>query len=134
MLAALSLVAVALGCGARALVDGSPDEGEFGTSGAGGEGGAGARSAGGRSGGGGATPIDPDGPIDLDSDVLPACEPGFSMATAGSRECAYFHRGVCYEERLVACACACQGLADSQCVIGGFLNPAEPQTVNCIQR
>jgi hypothetical protein len=126
----LSLAALLLGCGARALVDGSPDEEEFGTSGAGGRGAAGGRGGGGV---GGAPTIGPGGPIAPGS-VLPDCEPGFSMATAGSRECAYLFRGDCYEDRLAACACACQGVANNQCVIGGFLNPDDPQSVSCIGR
>lgn len=134
LLVACSLAALLLGCGARAPVDGSPDEDEFGTSAAGGRDGAGGRGVGARGGVGGASPIDPDGPIDLGGVQLPNCEPGFSMAAAGSRECAYLYRGDCYEDRLAACACACQGFADNQCIIGGFLNPDDPQSVSCIQR
>jgi hypothetical protein len=133
-LAALSVAALLLGCGARALVDGSPDEEEFGTSAAGGRAGAGGRGAGATGGVGGSSTIDPGGPLDPGGAALPDCEPGFSMATAGSRECAYVFRGDCFEDRAAACACACQGLADNQCIIGGFLNPDEPQSVSCIQR
>lgn len=131
---ACSLAALLLGCGARALVDGSPDEEEFGTSAAGRGGGAGGRGAGGRGGVGGGSTSDPSGPIDLGGVQLPDCQPGFSMAAAGSRQCAYLYRGDCYEDRLAACACACQGLADTQCIIGGFLNPDDPQSVSCIER
>jgi hypothetical protein len=130
-LAACLLAALLLACGARAPVDASPDEEEFGTSAAAGRGGAG---GGARGGAGGASPIDPDGPIDLGGVQLPDCKPGFSMSAAGSRECAYLYRGDCFEDRLAACACACQGFADNQCIIGGFLNPDDPQSVSCIQR
>lgn len=139
-LAAVSLAAVSLalvGCGARALVDGAPDGEESGTSGAGGRDAAGGRGgASGRGGGGvgGAPRTDPAGPIDPGGVTLPDCEPGFSMATAGGRACAYLFRGDCYEDRLAACACACEGLADNQCVIGGFLNPDDPQSVSCVGR
>lgn len=133
-LVALSAAALLLGCGARALVDGSPDEEELGTSAAGGRGGAGGRGAAATGGAGGASTIDPGGPSDPGGSPLPDCVPGFSMATAGSRECAYVFRGDCFEDRAAACACACQGLADNQCIIGGFLNPDEPQSVSCVQR
>jgi len=132
LLAALLLAALQLGCGARASADGSPDDDELGTSG--GRDGTGGRSTAGRGGGAGAPTIDRGGPIDLGGVTLPDCEPGFSMTAAGSRECAYLYRGDCFDERLVACACACQGLADSQCIIGGFLNPDDPQSVSCIRR
>src|SRR5690242_1146006 len=93
-----------LACGARARVDGTPeDDEEFGTSGAGGRGGDGGR-GGGAGGVGGAPTIDPGGPIDPDGVTLPRCVPGFSMATAGSRECAYLYQGECHEQRLAACA------------------------------
>jgi hypothetical protein len=133
---AVLLTALLFGCGARALVDGSADEEEFGTAAAGGSGGRGG-GGGGRAGGGGASPVNPVGPggaIDLDGILLPDCEPGFSMATAGSRDCTYLFRGDCYEDQLIACGCACQGLADSRCIIGGFLNPNDPQRVSCVQR
>jgi hypothetical protein len=134
-LAAVALAGLLPACGARALVDGTPeDDEEFDTSGAGGgRGGSGGR--GGGTGGVDAAPtIDPGGPIDPDGVPLPNCAPGFSMATAGSRECAYLYQGKCHEQRLAACACACEGLANAQCIIGGFLNPDEPQSVSCIQR
>lgn len=132
---ALWLMALLLGCGARALVDASPDEGEIGTSGADGRGGARGSGGGGAGGVGAATTADPAGPIDLGGVVLPDCEPGFSMSAAGSRECTYLYRGDCYEDPLLACACACQSFADNRgCIIGGFLNPDAPQTVSCVQR
>jgi hypothetical protein len=130
---ALVLVALLIGCGARASADGSGEDGEeFGTPGAGEPGGSGGR--GGRSGGSGAGMIDPTAPIDLEGIMLPECEPGFSMSAAGSRECTYLFRGDCHEDPLMACSCACRGFADSRCIIGGFLNPDEPQTVSCVQR
>jgi hypothetical protein len=134
---AVLLTALLLGCGARALVDASPDEEEFGTAAAGGAAGRGGGGGDGGRAGGGASPVNPVGPrgaIDLDGITLPDCEPGFSMGTAGSRDCTYLFRGDCYEDQLMACACACQGLADSRCIIGGFLNPNDPQRVSCVQR
>jgi hypothetical protein len=42
------------------------------------------------------------------------------------------YQELCYEGSLQACACACTGPRENRCIIGGFLNPDEPQTVSCI--
>lgn len=131
-----SIVAVAFGCGARAMVDGGADDDDdedevvAGSSGSGasGEGG------GGPSGGGAqAAPIAP-GSVRIPGVALPDCEPGFSRSSAGARQCTYIFRRDCYEQPLLACACACEGLPDNNCIIGGFLNPDEPQRVSCVAR
>jgi hypothetical protein len=89
-------------------------------------------------GAGGGAPVrsDPVFPVSIDvaSTPLPACEPGFLPSGAARRECTYMFRDRCYEESLQACACACSGRQASRCIIGGFLNPDEPQTVSCIAR
>jgi hypothetical protein len=130
----LWLAALLIGCGARALAGAPFDEEESGASGAAGGGGAGGRGGDGASGAGAAPAIDPTAPIDPGV-TLPECELGFSMSAAGSRECTYLYQGNCYDDPLMACACACQSLASNRgCIIGGFLNPDDPQTVSCVQR
>jgi hypothetical protein len=129
--ARVATLLVAFGCGARAQVEGAGEGGD----GAGAlEGEAGAGDARGN-GGARSTPLPPDpggDNLDLRGTTLPACQPGFSPASGGMRECAYMFRGQCYEEKLEACACACVGSAVSRCISGGFLDPDEPQTVSCI--
>jgi hypothetical protein len=130
----LWLAALLIGCGARALADAPSDEEEFGASGAAGRGGAGGRGGDGTSGVGAAPTIDPTAPIDPGV-TLPECELGFSMSAAGSRPCTYLYQGNCYDDPLMACACACQSFAANRgCIIGGFLNTDDPQTVSCVQR
>jgi hypothetical protein len=120
----------AFGCGARAMVDASDEGGDGPRAG---EGGAASDNFAGTGGiRANRAPAEPVGPIDLGGVALPACEPGFPPSSAGSRECTYMFRGQCYDERIEACACACVGLAVSNCISGGFLNLDEPQTVSCI--
>jgi hypothetical protein len=131
--ALLSLQLGAVGCGARATASGSDEPGD-GPDGAG-EGGRGPVSPAG-SGGRRPSPDPPEsvGPIDVGGTPLPACVPGFSPSRGGSRECTYMFSGQCYEQPLAACACACAGSASTHCIIVGFLNPDDPQTVSCIAR
>lgn len=123
-----------LGCGARAA-DAPADEENLGTAGAGAAGDRGGPARGGSGdGSGAASTLDP-GELGEPSEPrfqLPACQPGFAMS--GGRECGYTFEGDCYEDEVRACACACEGLADSRCVIQGFLNPDEPQRVSCVER
>jgi hypothetical protein len=124
--------AIVLGCGARAMVDGAeegdadePGPGATGVGAAGGTGGtAGARAP------SGGEPVSPFS-IDVGSTPLPDCEPGFPPSAALRRECTYIYQDLCYEGSLEACACACSGPRANRCIIGGFLNPDEPQTVSC---
>jgi hypothetical protein len=126
-----------MGCGARALPSGSDsDEEGFGAAG---HGGAGSNdpSAPGGSGSGsgaapGAAPSEPGVPIDVDRVTLPPCTPGFPRSSANGRECTYILRQQCFQEQLVACACACSDPDANSCITGGFLNPDEPQSVICI--
>jgi hypothetical protein len=129
--AALVLGAALFGCGARAAVDGSPDpEDEAGRAGS-----AGSPGAGGAAGGGGREfPVAPVGPIDLGGVTLPDCVPGEPQSSAGSVACTFLSDGACYDDPVMACACACRGREESRCIIGGFLNPDEPQRVRCMGR
>jgi hypothetical protein len=122
-----------MGCGARAMPSGS-DSDEEGT-GSAGEGGASAN-PGGRGGSGsgsGAVPGEPGVPLDVDRVTLPPCTPGFPRSSASGRDCTYILRQQCFQEQLAACACACSDPDDNSCIIGGFLNPDEPQSVICIR-
>lgn len=95
--------------------------------------GAGSDAPGGRGGSGsGSVPLEPGVPIDLDRVTLPPCTPGFLPGSAGDRDCTYIFRQQCFREPLAACACACSGSEANSCIIGGFLNPDEPQSVICI--
>jgi hypothetical protein len=128
--ALIAMLGVAVGCGARAEVDGSgEDSGRAGTRA---DGEAGSDS---RNGNGGArsapSPSDSRNSIDLVGMTLPACQPGSLPFGAGARECNYLFDGRCHDEALDACACACTGAA-RKCIISGFLNPDEPQSVTCI--
>lgn len=128
-------MALLFGCGARASVGGSPgDDDELGVAGGAGSGGADGRAGAGAGGAGPAFPRDPVGSIDLGGITLPDCEPGTPLTSTGSRDCAYLFERQCYDEAVMACACACRGRADSRCIIGGFLNPDEPQRVRCMGR
>jgi hypothetical protein len=121
-----------VGCGARAIPSGSDsDEEVFGTAGGGGA----SNGPGGRGGSGsgsGAVPGEPGVPIDVDSVTLPPCTPGFPRSSAGGQDCTYILRQQCFQDPLAAFACACSEPDDNSCIIGGFLNPDEPQSVICI--
>lgn len=132
--AAAWLGLVLLGCGARAPVGGSGDDEEPGGAGLSGSGGADAVSAPAGTGGAATLPSDPGGPIDVGGVTLPECQLGEPRSVSGSRDCTYVVAGNCYADGEMACACACRGLADNRCIIGGFLNPDEPQTVRCTAR
>jgi hypothetical protein len=122
-----------MGCGARALPSGSGSD-EEGFGGDTGEGGRASNGPSGRSGSGsGLVPSEPGVPIDVDRVTLPPCTPGFSRSSAAGRDCTYILRQQCFEEQLAACACACSDPDDNSCIIGGFLNPDEPQSVICIR-
>lgn len=84
-------------------------------------------------GGGEPAPNVPPGPSDVGM-VLPPCQPGFERTSAGGRDCTYLLGSTCYEDERVACACACRGLANSACIIDGFLDPNAPQQVSCAAR
>lgn len=116
-----------IGCGGRAI-PGGPDADED----MAGEGGAPSDNPGrgGRAGSG--VPTVPGVPIDVDRVTLPPCTPGFPPSSAGGRDCTYILRQQCFEEQLAACACACSDPDANSCIIGGFLNPDEPQSVICI--
>jgi len=131
----LGAVLFGFGCGARAAVDGSPDpDDEAGSAGAAGSRGTGGSAGTGTGGEGQGFPVDPIGPIDLGGITLPDCEPGEPPSSAGSRGCTFLFDGACYDDPVMACACACRGRDDSRCIIGGFLNPDEPQRVRCMRR
>jgi len=64
------------------------------------------------------------------SEELPACEPGDEYE-AGQR-CVYRVDGLCYEARLMACACACPTSAGSTCVSGfPSSDGLDPTDVTC---
>ncbi|HTV18897.1 MAG TPA: hypothetical protein VMG12_09505 [Polyangiaceae bacterium] len=129
------LFALLVGCGARAPVEGSTHEGRGSESGSGGtRSGAGGSNDPGASGGSTSIPDDPAPPIDIGDVALPECQLGPPSSSAGSSGCSYVASGNCYDDPEMACACACRGLADNRCIIGGFLNPDEPQTVRCTAR
>jgi hypothetical protein len=65
--------------------------------------------------------------------VLPDCVSGFTRRSAEGRTCAYRSAGLCYEDLMGACACACpRGQGPTQCVVGGFLSErSEAQDITC---
>jgi hypothetical protein len=122
-----------MGCGARAM-PGASDSDEEGFGAAGGSGAAtnDPGAPGGSGSGSGQEPTEPGVPIDVDRVMLPPCTPGFPRSSTSARDCTYILRQQCFREQLAACACACSDPADNSCIIGGFLNPDEPQSVICI--
>lgn len=127
------LLALLLGCGARAAVYGDDDPANT-PGGSAGAGATGAESDREPAGGGEAAPSDPGGPLEFEGVVLPECEPGVPATASSWRRCAYLFDAACYDDPLMACACACRGRERSRCIIGGFLNPDEPQRVRCTAR
>jgi hypothetical protein len=109
-----------LGCGARSTVDSMEQTAN--ASGAGGT------SSGSRGGSGGQAPVAP-----VDTSALPECELGFPRFET-DQGCQYTYESLCYDTPQAACACACPRGGESSCVIGGFLNPDEPQSVSCFRR
>lgn len=71
----------------------------------------------------------PEGVLDLEPMVQPPCVLGFSESRAGGRECMFVHDRRCYEDEVLACACACP--MGGRCVIEGFLDPEGPFPVRC---
>jgi len=87
-------------------------------------------------GGGGSAAVQdraPGDPLAFGTMVLPDCELGFMRRNAEGRTCAYRSDGLCYEDLMRACACACpRGQGPTQCVVGDFLSPrSEAQDVTC---
>jgi len=57
-----------------------------------------------------AEPGDPsDSDVGPGTDVLGKCEAGFDRYEEPDRDCNWVVNGLCYEEKLDACACACPG-------------------------
>jgi len=110
---AFALGVLALGCGGRSAVTGDGgDDGEVGTDDPT------ATSVGGRgnmSAGSPGSAGRPTRPLDFPETVAP-CELGFRSRGPGERRCNYTFEGLCYENEVTACACACAGAI---CVIAG---------------
>jgi hypothetical protein len=109
-----------LGCGARAEGDeGNAEPAQ-------------ARPGGGGTGAASTQPPPVNDATVFDRVVLGKCEPGFSASAAGRRQCTYVVQRSCYEDVMSACACACTSMAQSRCIVGGFLNDGdEPLSVTC---
>ena len=77
---------------------------------------------GGAGGGGGSfgPPLDP----------LPECVPGFAPGSAG-RHCNWMADTLCYEERKMACACACPRNEPQVTCISGFGGDDTATPVTC---
>jgi hypothetical protein len=121
-------VSLALGCGARALVEPATDDEDSAGQGAGGRAGsAGAQPSAGAGRGSTPTGRPSDEPIEIIPD---SCAEPFRRSDDRERPCPYIYRGVCYPSDDCACSNACA--SEAQCVIDGFLDPDEPQRVRCI--
>lgn len=53
-----------------------------------------------------------------DRTKLPDCEPGFELGDEPDRSCDWFADGLCYSDKLVACACVCPPHGGSTCLSG----------------
>jgi hypothetical protein len=84
-----------------------------------------ARDRGGGQDGGAADPE-----ASLPDDPLPECVPGFPRGTAG-RQCNWTVEGFCYEERRMACACACPRDQANVTCSSGFGGPDSATPVEC---
>jgi hypothetical protein len=75
----------------------------------------------------------PGDPIAFGTMVLPDCVLGFMRRSAEGRTCAYRNAGLCYEDLVGACACACpRGKGPTQCVVEDFLSErGETQDITC---
>lgn len=122
----LSVVGVALSCGARGLVV----EEEL-LDGPGGSGG----TAQGNGGGGGTSAPSSGAPFRFEDTQLAECEPGFVWSASSDRACNFRFNNRCYDGEKEVCACACPRTANSRCILSGFLSdPDNPLTVSCQAR
>ena len=110
------------GCGARSLSGTSEEEESE-------DGVGGSQEPANTAGGGTQRPGDP---LQFDTEVLPACEPGFRPG-GGDGACPFRFEALCYETPRAACACACAGVTRARCEIAGFLLSDTPE-VRCVPR
>lgn len=76
--------------------------------------------AGGTGGGGGAFPSTP----------LGDCSPGYPYEPGSDEPCPYLAEGLCYPDKLAACACVCPADHDSWCS-SGYPTGGQPTVVTC---